>query len=104
MPEVDPQARFPSHFAPWNRTPHPNPHPPGPLARDLDQHLEFVRSSPRDAAPLELIVARPGPGERETLEEAVLDEATGWPATPGSPAAAARCRTGPPTRPPSSRS
>jgi hypothetical protein len=46
-------------------------------ARDLDQHLDFVRSSPRDAAPLELIVRRPGSGERETLEEAVLDVATG---------------------------
>jgi hypothetical protein len=45
--------------------------------RDLDQHLDFVQSSPRDAAPLELIVRRPGPGERETLEDAVLDEATG---------------------------
>ncbi|MCJ7712621.1 MAG: MOSC domain-containing protein [Chloroflexi bacterium] len=46
-------------------------------ARDLDQHLDHVRSSPRDAAPLELIVGRPGSGERETLEVAVLDAADG---------------------------
>ena len=36
-----------------------------------------VLASPRDAAPLEPIVARPGPGEREILDEAVLDEANG---------------------------
>ena len=55
----------------------PNPTPAETTPRDLDQHLDFVRSSPRDAAPLELIVRRPGGGERETLEEAVLDEAAG---------------------------
>ncbi len=42
-------------------------------ARDLDRHLERVFSSPRDAAPLELLVARPAPGERLVLGEAVLD-------------------------------
>ena len=46
-------------------------------ARDLDRYLDFVLGSPRDAAPLELIVARPGPGEREILDEAVLDPANG---------------------------
>jgi MOSC domain len=46
-------------------------------ARDLDRHLEFVRSSPRDAAPVELIVARPAPGERVILDECVLDVTTG---------------------------
>jgi hypothetical protein len=51
--------------------------PPGPPVRDLDQHLDHVLASPRDAAPLELIVARPGPGERTVLEEAVLDEVNG---------------------------
>ena len=51
--------------------------PAGSLARDLDQHLDHVLASPRDAAPLELIVARPGPGERSILDEAVLDEANG---------------------------
>ncbi len=45
--------------------------------RDLDQHLDHVLASPRDAAPLELIVARPGPGERTILEEAVLDAEEG---------------------------
>jgi hypothetical protein len=54
-----------------------NPTPAETPARDLDQHLDFVRCSPRDAARLELIVRRPGSGEREILEEAVLDEATG---------------------------
>ncbi len=47
------------------------------LPRDLDRHLDHVRSSPRDAATLELIVRRPGPGERETVESAVLDAADG---------------------------
>jgi hypothetical protein len=46
-------------------------------ARDLDQHLDHVLAAPRDAAPLELIVARPGPGERTILDEAVLDEQSG---------------------------
>lgn len=46
-------------------------------ARDLDRHLDFVVASPRDAAPLELIVARPGPGEREVLDRAVLGVADG---------------------------
>ena len=45
--------------------------------RDLDRHLDHVLASPRDAAPLELIVARPAPGEREVLGEAVLDVANG---------------------------
>ena len=48
-----------------------------PAPRDLDRHMANVLASPRDAAPLELIVARPGPGEREILDEAVLDEANG---------------------------
>jgi len=54
-----------------------NPAPAETPARDLDQHLVHVRSSPRDAAPLELIVARPAPGEREILRKAVLDEVDG---------------------------
>ena len=36
-------------------------------------YLPFVLAAPRDAAPLELIVARPGPGLRETLDQAELD-------------------------------
>jgi hypothetical protein len=51
--------------------------PAEPPARDLDQHLDHVLAAPRDAAPLELIVARPGPGERTILDEAVLDEQSG---------------------------
>jgi hypothetical protein len=45
--------------------------------RNLDRHLEHVLASPRDSAPLELIVARPAPGEREVLEVAVLDPVDG---------------------------
>jgi hypothetical protein len=55
----------------------PNRAPAEVPARDLDQHLDHVRSSPRDAAPLELIVARPAPGERKIVQEAILDEADG---------------------------
>jgi hypothetical protein len=55
----------------------PSEPPVQPPARDLDQHLDHVLASPRDAAPLELIVARPGPGERRVLDEAILDEANG---------------------------
>jgi hypothetical protein len=45
--------------------------------RDLDRHLEYVLASPRNQAPLELIVARPATGEREILQEAILDVADG---------------------------
>jgi hypothetical protein len=55
----------------------PSEPPVQPPARDLDQYLDHVLASPRDAAPLELIVARPGPGERVILEEGVLDVANG---------------------------
>lgn len=55
----------------------PHRAPAGPSARDLDRHLDHVLASPRDAAPLELIVARPGPGQREILDQAVLDVANG---------------------------
>jgi hypothetical protein len=46
-------------------------------ARDLDRHLDFVLASPRDSAPLELIVARPAPGERQILPNATLDTVSG---------------------------
>lgn len=46
---------------------------PERLARDLDLHLDHVRSAPRDAATVELIVRRPGRDSREVVEEAVLD-------------------------------
>lgn len=55
----------------------PNDTPSLAPARDLDQHLDRVLSSPRDASPLELIVARPAPGERVVLAECVLDVADG---------------------------
>lgn len=46
-------------------------------ARNLDRHLAHVLASPRDAAPLELVVARLAPGERETLDAGVLDPVNG---------------------------
>ena len=45
--------------------------------RDLDVHLDDVRSAPRDAGRLELIVRRPAVDAREVLEQAVLDDAEG---------------------------
>jgi hypothetical protein len=59
------------------QNPSPSESPAEPPTRDLDQHLEHVLASPRDAAPLELIVARPALGERVILEVAVLDEKNG---------------------------
>jgi hypothetical protein len=43
----------------------------------LEAGLEAIRRSPRDGGTLELIVARPGVGEREILDEAVLDLESG---------------------------
>ena len=45
--------------------------------RDLDAHLEDVRSAPRDVGRVELIVRRPGPDAREVLPEGDLDPAAG---------------------------
>ncbi len=50
-----------------------NPSP----TRDFDQHLDFVLASPHDGGALELIVARPSPGEREILQEGILDVSRG---------------------------
>lgn len=46
-------------------------------ARDLGPYMDLVRAAPRDGAAVQLIVRRPGPGERETLVEAVLDPELG---------------------------
>jgi MOSC domain-containing protein YiiM len=43
----------------------------------LEERLEEIRNSPRDAGPLEAIVLRPGPGERETVTTAKLSPAGG---------------------------
>jgi len=43
----------------------------------LAAQTELVRRSPRDRAPIELIVRRPAHDERDVLEEAVLDSALG---------------------------
>ncbi|MEW6224536.1 MAG: MOSC domain-containing protein [Chloroflexota bacterium] len=45
--------------------------------RNLDVHLDDVRSAPRDDGRLELIVRRPAVDAREVLEQAVLDVAEG---------------------------
>lgn len=44
---------------------------------ELDAGLEEIRRSPSDNGRLDLIVARPTPGAREELAEAVLDPAVG---------------------------
>jgi len=43
----------------------------------MHQHLDEVRLSPADAGTVELVVRRPGEGEREVLEEAELDPEAG---------------------------
>ena len=48
-----------------------------PPARDLDTHLATVRSAPRDAARVELIVLRPAEDERAVVESAILDPREG---------------------------
>ncbi len=48
-----------------------------PPARDLDTHLDAIRSAPRDEARLELIVLRPAVDERVPVDEAVLDPSEG---------------------------
>ncbi len=40
---------------------------------ELEAGLDAVRGAPADGGTLELVVARPGPGRREVLEEAELD-------------------------------
>ena len=47
-------------------------------ARELEAGLPAVRQSPRDEGVLELIVARPQPGERLLLEEGELSLAEGF--------------------------
>jgi hypothetical protein len=42
-------------------------------ADELEAGLEHIRQAPTEAGTLELIVARPGPGERRVLHEAELD-------------------------------
>jgi hypothetical protein len=44
-----------------------------PSTSELELGLERVRSSPREQGPVELIVRRPGVGEREELETASID-------------------------------
>ena len=43
----------------------------------LEAGLETIRQSPKDAGPLQLIVRRPGLGQRELLDEGELDTAVG---------------------------
>lgn len=39
----------------------------------LERHVEFLRAAPRAVGSLELVVRRPGLGQREILDEGVLD-------------------------------
>jgi F420H(2)-dependent quinone reductase len=48
-----------------------------PRARDLDAHLDAIRSAPRDDARLELIVLRPAVDERTAVATAILDPVEG---------------------------
>ena len=50
---------------------------PEPASRDLAQHWDYVGSSPRDLAPVRLIVLRPSHLERVSLESANLDPTEG---------------------------
>lgn len=47
------------------------------LTDELTQGLAHVRSSPADVGTLDLVVARPRPGERTVLDEAELDVEVG---------------------------
>jgi MOSC domain-containing protein YiiM len=44
---------------------------------ELATHMEYLQAAPAEMGTLDLVVRRPGNGEREVLEEAVLDEADG---------------------------
>ena len=46
-------------------------------APELESSLDHLRDAPSDAGTLEMIVRRPAPGEREILEEGVLDTSVG---------------------------
>jgi hypothetical protein len=46
-------------------------------AAELEAGLDAIRGAPRDAGVVELIARRPAVGEREVLDEAQLDTATG---------------------------
>lgn len=45
--------------------------------KELEAGLDWIRQSPKDRGPLELIVRRPAVGEREILQEGQLDPAEG---------------------------
>ena len=54
---------------------------------ELNACLDTVRASPRDRGTVELMVVRPGPGERRLVEEGELDVTSGlvgdsWPVRP----------------------
>ena len=46
-------------------------------APELEASLDHLRSAPKDVGTLEMIVRRPAPGEREIVEEGVLDATVG---------------------------
>ena len=47
------------------------------MEQELDESLDAIRTAPRDVGVVEMIVRRPSTGEREVVEEAVLDPALG---------------------------
>lgn len=56
---------------------------------ELEAALDHLRAAPADRGKVELVVRRPGPGEREVLEEGTLDlveglVGDGWLARPSS--------------------
>lgn len=44
-----------------------------PTAAELGEHLDHLRSAPRDTGTLDLVVRRPAPGRREVMQEGILD-------------------------------
>ena len=46
-------------------------------ADELTAHMEHLRAAPKEVGTLDLVVRRPAHGEREVLEEGVLDETDG---------------------------
>jgi len=50
---------------------------PHPTFADLTEQLDHLRAAPAQVGTVELVIRRPATGERELLDEGVLDEADG---------------------------
>ncbi len=75
---------------------HPGPVPTHHTRVELEAGLDDIRSSPTDAGTLDLIVRRPAVGEREMLDEGVLDPRRASWATRGRTAPSKRTADGGP--------